>query len=158
MPISRLSPSGVPGCAYGPFSNKVEQVVTPEVEAESFTGGWGTAWQNYRDDEATRRQRVAMGIIPDDEPEKAAILEAAQQSLDVLARRKIRALERKSEELDRIEALTLRLMKAQREAEREAQAAMIANLKAERVEAQGNLTQIQRNQNAQATLVMLALL
>lgn len=128
------------------------------VEAPGSTGGWGSAWQRYRDEDEVRRQRIALEIIPPDEPDAEAIKVAAGEAAEVLARRKIRRLERDDAELDRLERLTLTLMRAQREAQIIGYRDMIDALQQERSEAITYVDTERRNHNAKAVLVMLSML
>lgn len=143
--ITRLGGSGFPRSLYGSFEGKEEAVIVEE--AAQNTGGWGDAWSQEIDDEAVRRQRVAMGIIPDE----GAALEAVQAE----SRSKARQLARQEEA--RSQALTDQIIELERAIEAQ-EGINTAALEAEKSRALANLSIIQRNQNAQAVLVMLGLL
>lgn len=117
--------------------------------------GWvGRVLNNYRTDEEVRRERIAMGIIPDDTPQEVAqaVREAATLPA-ALQRARLRRLERDTAELAQLLALTERLAEAQRQAQKAAYDALMAELSQEQTE----YTQLQRNQNALAVLMMLSL-
>ena len=125
---------------------------------ETATGGWPRAWEQYRSEDEIRRQRIALQIIPPDEPDADAIREAANEAVEALARRKIRRLTREARELERLENLTIALMRAQREAQIAGYNDRIAALQHERSEAVGSLDMLRRNENARAVLIMLGML
>jgi len=117
--------------------------------------GWvGRVLDNYRTDEEVRRERIARGIIPDDTPQEVAtaVREAANLPTALQASR-LRRLERDTAELAELLALTERLAEAQREAQQAAYDTLMAELAQEQTE----YTQLQRNQNALAVLMMLSL-
>lgn len=120
--------------------------VEPEVE-ETFTGGFPKAWGRSRDEEEVRRQRIALGIIPDDAPEPVRI--AAREPTRREARRKLRQEARQTAlddaRLTELEAMLDDILAAQRAAVEEAE---IVYLEAE-------LLRSQRNRNARAVLAML---
>lgn len=117
--------------------------------------GWvGRVLGNYRTDEEVRRERIARGIIPDDTPQEVAqaVREAANLPTALQASR-LRRLERDTAELGELLALTERLAEAQREAQKAAYDALMAELAQELTD----YTQLQRRQNAIAVLTMLSL-
>ena len=129
-----------------------------QAGASSATGGWPRAWEQYRSEDDVRRQRIALQIIPPDEPDADAIREAAKEAVEALARRKIRRLTREARELERLEDLTITLLRAQREAQIAGYKDMIAALQQERSEAVTSLDMLRRNENARAVLIMLGML
>lgn len=115
--------------------------------------GWvGRVLNNYRTDEEVRRERIARGIIPDDTPaEVATAVREASRLPTALQRARLRQLERDTAELAELLTLTERLAEAQREAQKAAYDALMAELAQEQTE----YTQLQRRQNAVAVLMML---
>lgn len=123
----------------------------PADEAPDY--GWvGRVLDRYRTDDEIRRERIARGIIPDDTPAEVAtaVREAANLPAALQASR-LRRLERDTAELAELLTLTERLSEAQREAQTAAYDALMAELAQEQTE----YTQLQRNQNALAVLMML---
>ena len=124
-----------------------------ETADAANTGGWLSAYERYRDEGEVRRERIARGIIPDDMPAEV-VKAAAATNVEVLAKRKLRQLAAESDQLERLEAVTMQLMAAQKEAAEEAYNALLAELR----ESEAVYSQMSRNRNAQAVLVMLGLL
>lgn len=123
----------------------------PVVEETATVGGW-SVYRRYRDEEEVRRQRIALGIIPPDEPEAEAVQEAARQPVKALARKRLK--ERVSDEsrISELETMVNEIM-TQVAAERDrAYAEMLKELQAAKTEA----ADFQRNQNAIAVMALLA--
>jgi len=127
--------------------------VPPEPTAETFTGGF-LAWKQFRDEREVRQRRIAMGILPPDEPEREAIIEAATQPTPTLAKRYLRQIAEGEARLAELDALLEDVLIAQRIAEEQAYQALLEELRLTQAEA----ATFVRNQNAMATLVMLGLL
>lgn len=148
----RLALYGGIGTPRGDYLGKEQQVIVePPAEEVSPTGGWAV-YQRYRDAEEVRRQRIALGIIPDDEPEAEAVQEAAKQPAKILARKRLRERVSDANRIGELEAMLDRIM-AEIAAEQErAYAQMLDELKAVQAES----VNFQRNQNAVAVMAMLA--
>ena len=124
--------------------------VTPPV-TETPTGG---IWARYRDEQEVRRRRIAMGIIPDDEPAREAIIEAASKPTATIARRQLRQIAETETRLAELDRLLSAVLEAQKLEDERAYQAMLAELQA----VQAMKAQFTHNQNAMAVIVMLGLL
>lgn len=123
------------------------------VEQTTATGGWHYLYSSFKSDEERRLERIALGIIPADEPEAETIKEASKLP-PIVARRRLRQTVNDVARIDELEAMLEGLMKARREAHEQAYAAMLLELTLERE----LLKDFNRNQNASAVLAMLGLL
>jgi len=131
------------------------EFVEPAITEPQSTGGWENAYRRYRDEEDVRKQRVALGILPPDEPEREAVIEAAQQAVPILAKRKLRERVQArvdAAELARLEARLAEVIQAQQIAQELAYSELLDELRTVQIQAQN----YQRNQNAAAVLLMLS--
>lgn len=158
MAVTRLGGSGFPRSLYGSFAGKVEAEI--EETAQANTGGWNLrVFDSYRDDERKRRQRVAMGVIPETMPEAdaEAVIAAADKRLATLAQAQIAKVDASESRIKAMQSALADLLDAQAEAEREWRARRINEITAARNAANLEIQQItQQQRNAEAVLLMLA--
>jgi DNA-binding transcriptional MerR regulator len=122
----------------------------PAPTDSASTGGWGTAYRRYRDEEEVRRERIARGILPPDPVEIEAIEEAATLP-KVDARKRLREAARDAAHVAELEARLQALLADIEAIERAAMDAELAELLKGAV-------QIQNNRNAAAVLTMLGMI
>ena len=126
--------------------------VAPPVETP--TGGGGVyPHVRYRTEKEIRDERIARGILPPDEPESDAIIEASKQPIPTLAKRRLRELVEGHIRLAELERMLAEVIQAQQIAEEFAYQDMLRDL----ARAQHDLTTI-RNRDAFAVLTMLGML
>lgn len=126
-------------------------VVAPPVVTPVSGGGGYYAYQRYRDEKEIRQERIALGIIPPDEPESSIVIEASKQFTPALAKRKLRQLAEGHARLAELDRLLGEIIQAQQIADEFAYQDMLMQLgRANR--------ELQTINNQTAIFVMLGLL
>jgi hypothetical protein len=124
----------------------------PPPATETPSGGGGIYPRTrYRTDKEIRDERIARGILPPDEPEYDAIIEASRQPIPTLAKRRLRELVEGHIRLAELDRMLAEVIQAQQIADEFAYQAMLQELR----QAQNQLTNLN---NRNAVLIMLGLL